>query len=243
MLINETINRVQSAYSKGMPSDDSRLSNRHIYSKLKSSRIRVISQQLSKKQIVNQWCYQSIVIKLTSVPIHECANISSDTCKVLRSETPIPQIFTNMDMHLIQSVTSIDGSQEFGITTWEDLRYKKGRKYTQDIPEYFLKNGYIYITNKKVLDVVLITALFNDPIEAKIYSNLCGEEYTSCLSYLDYDFAIDGKLEDVIIDMTVNEFLYNFSQTRDDRQNNASDDIAVPQRRYNQNQRSQDTNE
>ena len=243
MKIGEAIQRVQSAYSKGMQSDDSRLSNRHTYSKLRSARIRVISQQLGKKQIVSQWCYQPIVVKLSIAPIHECSDILSDTCKVLKSTMPIPQIFTNMDMHLIQSVTSIDGSQEYGFTSWEELRHKKGRRYTKDIPEYFIKNGYLYVTNRKVLDLVLVTALFNDPIEAKVYSNSCGGEYISCASYLDYDFAIDGKLEDVIIELTINEFLYNFSQTRDDRLNNAADDTSVPQRRYNQNQRGQDTNE
>ena len=243
MKISEAIERVQSAYSKGMQSDDSRLSNRHIYSKLRSSRIRVISQQLSKKQIVSQWCYQPIVVKLITAPVHECAVITSITCKILRSELTIPQIFTNMDMHIIQSVTSLDGSHEYGITSWEELRHKKGRKYTKDLPEYFIKNGYLYITDKRVLEMVLITAIFNDPIEAKTYSDSCGGVYNSCLSYLDYDFALDGKLEEAVIELTANEFLYTFSQTRDDRQNNAADDIAVPQRRYNQNQRSQDPNE
>jgi hypothetical protein len=236
MIIGEAIQRVQSVYSKGASSDDSRLSNRHVYSKLRSSRVRIISQVINKNQIVSQWCYQPIYVKMVQAGKHDCADITTATCKVLKSTKPIPQIFTDMDKHLIQSVTTIDASQGFGFTTWEDIRFRKGRKYTTDIPECYIKDGYLYIVDRKVCDLIILTALFNDPIEAKNYSNSCGGEYQTCKSYLDYDFAIDGKLEEVIIDMTNAEFIYNFSQTRDDRTNNATDDVTTPQKRYNQNQ-------
>lgn len=243
MIIGEAIQRIQSAYSKGMQSDDSRLSNRHIYSKLRSSRIRIISQVINKNQIVSQWCYQPIYIKMLSVSKHECSDITSDTCKVLKSANPLPQIFTDMDKHLIQSVTTIDGSHGFGKTTWDSIRFKNGRKYTKEIPEYFIKDGYLYITNKKTQDLLVVTALFNDPIEAKKYSDSCGKESLSCKSYLEYDFAIDGKLEEVIIEMTNQEFIYNFSQTKDDRLNNAADDATTPQRRNQNLSQSPDNNE
>ena len=230
MLVGEGINRVQSAYSKGSPSDDTRLSNRLIYSKLRSLRIKAIEQKLNKKQVVSQWCYQPIFVEMQEVSKHECPELVSETCKVLRSKRAIPQIFTNMVRLQVQSVTSLDGSQSYTETSWENIKYKQGRKYTKDIPEYYFRNGYLYITDKKVLGVISLTALFNDPIEAKNFSDNCGKIPTMCTSYLDYDFAVDGKLEEVIITMCKDELLGDFSG-RDDRQNNAVDDVQLLQRR------------
>lgn len=223
MIVGEAIQRIQSAYNKGMQSDDSRLSNRHVYSKLRSSRIRVISQQINKKQIVSQWCYQSIVVKMISAPLNECSDIKS-SCMIMKSYKPLPQIFTSMDKHLIQSVTSSDGSIGFSQTYWDIIRYKNGRKYTQNLPEFYIKDGYLYITNRKMINFVIVAALFNDPIEAKKYSNECGNDTTSCISNLQYDFAIDGKLEEVVIELARDELVGIFSQLKEDRQNNARDD-------------------
>ena len=60
MKVHEIIQRVQSLYSKGCQSDDSRLSPRHIYSKLVSLRSKYISQQAKKKQKINQWNFQTL---------------------------------------------------------------------------------------------------------------------------------------------------------------------------------------
>ena len=73
MKIGEIVQRVQSLYSKGVHSDDSRLSARHIYNKLLTVRARLISQEAKKKQKISQWNYQTIsCIELIKVPAHEC---------------------------------------------------------------------------------------------------------------------------------------------------------------------------
>ena len=61
MKVIEIIQRIQSLYSKGAQSDDSRLSDRHIYNKLLTLRSKYISQQAKKKQKVNQWNFQVLV--------------------------------------------------------------------------------------------------------------------------------------------------------------------------------------
>ena len=50
MYIKEVIERIQSLYSKGVSSDESRLSDRHVYNKVLSVRMQLLSQQLKKKQ-------------------------------------------------------------------------------------------------------------------------------------------------------------------------------------------------
>jgi len=50
MKVEEAIQRVQSMYSRGLQSKDSRLSSRHIYSALCSGRATLIQQQIDKGQ-------------------------------------------------------------------------------------------------------------------------------------------------------------------------------------------------
>lgn len=58
MLIKEVIQRIQALYSKGVKSDDSRLSSRHIYSKLKSTRGRLLYEKVNKRQFIASINYQ-----------------------------------------------------------------------------------------------------------------------------------------------------------------------------------------
>ena len=54
MKIGEIVTRVQSLYSKGVASDDSRLSNRLIYNKMLTVRSRLIVEQAKKKQRISR---------------------------------------------------------------------------------------------------------------------------------------------------------------------------------------------
>ena len=46
----EVISRIQSMYSKGTASDDTRLSARHIYSKMKTSRSFLLKRELDRRK-------------------------------------------------------------------------------------------------------------------------------------------------------------------------------------------------
>ena len=48
MKIGEIAQRVQSLYSRGVESDDTRLMQRHIYNKLLTTRAKLISEQAKK---------------------------------------------------------------------------------------------------------------------------------------------------------------------------------------------------
>jgi len=87
MKINELIQRIQSLYSKGVQSDDTRLSNRHVYNKIKTVRSKLVSQEAKKKQKISSWNYQPIpCIELIKVDAHDCPCIPPVGCKILRSK-------------------------------------------------------------------------------------------------------------------------------------------------------------
>lgn len=230
MLIGEAIQRVKHLYGKGVESSDSRLTNRFVYSILRTVRERILSQELKKKQIISEWSYQTIPCLPTIVaPTHECPCIPWDGCEILRSEFKIPQIITDNDRHVIKSVSKITGTGknfldvQFDETTWMHVKYQSGFKFGKTKSQFFIHNGYLYIVHNKTLELVALVAVFTDPLEAYNAASFCDKEI-QYKSYLEYDIHIDGKLDKSLIDMAYQEIVYVFSQMQpDDRLNNIDD--------------------
>ena len=228
MLVKELIQRVQSLYSKGVESDDSRLSSRHIYNKLLSVRSRLISQQAKKKQRVSQWNYQTIpCIELVKVPAHDCPCLPPIGCEILRSKYKLPAPLSGLSDDLIDWVRSIEKSIKIDRITINALTAQKGNKYTAKKLQFFIENEYLYISTPSNLKVVAMRALFEDPIEAEQFKGYCDEDCTDCdcIDYLGYEFPIDTDLVDTLIEMAVKEVVILFSQSPEDLSNNTRDSI------------------
>lgn len=226
MLLEEIIQRVQSAYSHGVQSSDSRLTNLHIYNKLLTVRAVLITQRLRKRQSISQWSYQTIpCIKLILAPIHEC-DCAPKGCTIVRSKYKIPKPLTNMDSHMIE-FTSLDGSQTPSEVKWTALKHLKGNKYTGTKPSWFIRNEYLYMTDTKILDTFSVTGLFEDPEKVNQFIGLCEcDPIEDCDSPMDRDFNIDADLIEPMIEIATDELIAKFYQTGEDRYNDAQDNNA-----------------
>lgn len=178
MILSELLQRIQSLYSKGVQSDDTRLSSRHIYSKLKSVRSRLISEKAKKKQNISQFNFQTLsCVELEQVPIHDCPCIPVPGCMILRTKYPLPKPLSDYNTILIDSVTSLDGSVVYSEIKFEEIKYKASNKYTAKKPEYFIRNNYLYIFTPTHLSTkvttIMITGLFEDPLEAHKFPSPC----------------------------------------------------------------------
>lgn len=224
METRKIISRVEALYSKGAASDDSRLSKRLIYNKLITVRSRLLTQKIKAHQVLSHWNYQTLdCIDLIEAPKGECPP-NTNKCTILRSKKLIPKILTDLDNTLIKSVTSIDGSTVFYPTEWELFKNAEGNKYTKNLPQYFFRNGYLYITKMVSLEVVTMTALFGDPVEADNFNKK--ETDKDCLGLLDKEFPIDHDMIDMAVRLASEELILLFSQMAEDKINNASDDSS-----------------
>ena len=245
MIIKELIQRVQSLYSKGVQSDDSRLSARHIYSKLLSARARLITQKVNKRQKISQWVYQTLdCVKLVKAMPYECPCLPAVGCSILRTKLELPAPLTGtLDGHTIQSVTSVEGSITFDETTWKAKKYSAGSKYTSKKPDFYIRNNYLYITVKGAPKVISITGLFENPLEVAKFPSICGEATCSevqqrtdqpvgntpsdacpeCMSPLDLELPIDKAMVETLIEMAANELIAVFNQGQEDISNNNLD--------------------
>lgn len=231
MRIREILQRVQSLYSKGVQSDDTRLAARHIYSKVLTSRARLIIQKMNKRQKISQWAYQTLdCVELIKALPYECPCLPSVGCVILRTKEELPKPLTGLlDGHMIQSVTSLEGSITMSETTWKEKKYAKGKKYTSSNPDYYIRNNYLYVTLKEGPKVITVTGLFEDPLEVEEFPGICdegcGEECVDCSSPLDKDLPISKDMVETLIEMTVNELISIFSQGQEDLTNNATDSL------------------
>lgn len=229
MRIGEIIQRVQSLYSKGVNSDDSRLMNRHIYNKLLTIRAKLISQEAKKKQRISQWNYQTIpCVELIKVSGHECPCIPPIGCDILRSKYKLPKPLTGLSGNLIQSVTSIDRTIKIDEISINAIKVQKGNKYTPKKINYFIQNNYLYISTSSKIEVVSIVGLFEDPIEVKNFIGLCDtncEDCKKCIDYQEENFYIDNDLVDTMVELSAIELIQIFSQNTEDVTNNSKDSL------------------
>lgn len=226
MLIKEIIERIQSLYSKGVSSDESRLSDRHVYNKVLSVRMQLLSQQLKKKQRLSDWNYTILpCVELIKVPNHECSCLGDLGCDVYRTKFPIPRVLTDSNRHYIEFVMSVENGFKIEEVTRQGVLYLKGNKYTGSKPKYLFENGYLYFPMPKSPGIVKIKLLAEDPLEARKYPSICADcvECEDCTSYPDYPFDIDGDLIEPLIDICVQEIIGIFERRTEDTKNNSRD--------------------
>lgn len=235
MKIGEISQRVQSLYSKGVASDDSRLSNRLVYNKLLTVRARLISQEAKKKQRVSQWNYQVIsCIELIKVPAHECPCLPPIGCDMLRSKYKLPKPLSGLSGSLIQTVTTIDRGKKLNEVSMNAVKSLTGNKYTSKSINYFIEEGYLYITSPSKIEFVRLIGLFEDPIKAKQFENFCKEncvDCTDCIDYQEEEFPIDNDMIDTLIELTVQELVILFRQSVQDETNDSSDNASNNRRK------------
>jgi hypothetical protein len=233
MFIKEVIERIQSLYSKGVSSDESRLSDRHVYNKILSVRMQLLSQQLKKKQRISDWNYSILpCVELIKVPNHECPCLGDLGCDVYRTKFPIPRVMTDSNRHYIDFVMSVESGMRIEETTRQGVLYLKGNKYTGTKPKFLFENGYLYFPIQKSPGVVKIKLLAEDPLEAMHFPSLCDDcqNCTDCIPAPDHEFAIDGDLIEPLIDICVQEIIGIFGGRSEDKDNN-SRDIQRPEGR------------
>ena len=227
MILKEYFQRILSRYSKGVQSDDVRLVPPHIYNKMLSVRKLLLFQKSNKKQKISKWNLQVLkCIELIEVNPGDISCIPPRGCKILRSRHKLPKPIHSLAKNLITSVTSLDAQHIFSETNWESLKYQYANKYTGTLPKYFIRDSYLHITLKTDVNKMLVSAegLFEDPIEAYNFPSGCEcSDCDNCMAFEDYEFPLDGELEEPLIELTSVELIEEFNKNQQDITNDSKD--------------------
>lgn len=230
MILREILQRIQSAYSKGVSSDDSRLSNRHIYNKLLSVRALLLSREAKAKRKISSWNYMTIpCAEIIEVPSNEeCPCIPETGCSVYRTKHKLPKPIMSLVGHMIKSVTNLNNTIKYTEMSLNQSIYSKGSKYAKNSNKYILENGYLYIVSKFPPLIVKITMLPEDVAEAHVFKSFCeGNNNDDCgTSILDMEFPIDSSLVDPLIHFTYEELVIGLARSQEDMINNSQDNAV-----------------
>lgn len=231
MKVEDLIQRVLSGYSKGVQSDDSRLSSRYVYSILLTVRSRILSQKSRRKQKISDWDYTTLpCVELVVAAPHECPCLPTVGCTILKTKEPLPKPLTNFNKHIIKSVTSILAPNQdmvvYNPSTWTEQKYKAGSKYTKDTPDYWIRNGYLYTRHTKGPKVLTIEFLPEDPIKASTYPSFCGTTQSACVSMMEQEFPLELGQVDTFVKMAVEELTVLFIPSQQDIKSNSIDERA-----------------
>jgi len=222
MLIKDVISRISALYEKGASSDNSRLSARHIYNKLVTSRATMLRRDFDKKRGASDWIYQSIdcvEMKPASNKICECVDIPAG-CSLLQSVQEIPKTIAPAFGPEIAYVGNSDGSKLYSGSGFVRNKYKSGNKYTSKQPDWFILERFLYVTIEDLTKYVSVTAVFEDPLQ--VFDVDTCNQY-ACLNPLEQVFPVSIHMIDPIVEMTVAELVTIMKSVPEDKENDAQE--------------------
>jgi hypothetical protein len=206
----ELIARVKSANK--FISDDDLISDRFIYSLLKSKASVLIKREVNLKKLLHSDNLYQVYecVCLVEAPGAEC----DLGCPIRRTKNKLPQIEEGLYSYFIQGVFNTSNSEELFPTTIRDfinhsrLRIKSNRKY------YTIRNGYLYVLDPDI-ESVNMYAYFTESIE--------DPDGSECLSMYDKQFKIVPYLLDPLIQL-VNQDLINYHKLPVEQEDNNRDE-------------------
>ncbi len=215
MKIGEVIARVQHEYSKGVPSDDSRLSNRLIYNKLKTVRSEFLINDSRKNRTIDDSIRQSLIIELEA----DGGDCKASVCRIMRSKSEIPDMVLDSDTDNFV-VTSTNGEILFTSTKFEDVKHQSGNKYTSNYEKYYFEGDIIKIVNSRI-GKIAIRGIWEDPIVVEKMNISCNNG--SYVNNQDIDFYTPSNMIDGIVKTTATELLGIFTKMKEDTNNNTAE--------------------
>ena len=219
--INEIASDIRNMATSGDLSYAFRIEDEQIYFWIHEARAMLISQALSKRQnITDVWLQAIKCLKLIQVDASECC-LTPSSCYVLRSEEQLPiTIETHLDNSIVR-VTTTDGDIISKSNPFE-AKYNKYNKYTAEKPQWFIQNGYLYITNTDILEYVTVYGLFEDPTSLAGFIDCNGQ---SCFD-IDSPYPVSLKMANEITNYIIKAKVIPFMKFKQDDTNDGSNESA-----------------
>ena len=179
-------------------------------------RAMLISQAIGKRQDISDiWVQALPCMELELVDSSDCCIITTD-CYILRTKVRLPSSIETSGDNFIIRVTTPTGDIISKSNPFE-AKYNKYNKYTAKKANWYLQDGYLYITNEKLLEYVNIFAIFENPEELSGYSN-CGG--SSCFNW-DSPYPCSLKMGNDITNIIMQTKVMPFLQMPHDTSNDA----------------------
>lgn len=182
---------------------DSRLTNKFVYSKLISKTSFIISQYADKLSLTNVLeAYQTLpCLKIIEVDSIEECNLVCSSFRVYRTECKLPEMYYDSINPIIKSIRTLDNSQSITLTTIEYIELNNNdtdSKYDKSIYAYF-QNGYLYLTKKVPIKVI---GMFISDVSS--FDCECNKDQP-CTKFLDSIWYVPIKIRDLVLQQVIQD--------------------------------------
>lgn len=173
---------------------DSNYSNQFLYQSLMEHAKWLIKREIQKGVIYkNTYFFQSLKCQnvIETSLIDPCCPIKTN-CKIYRTECKIPDVWIDNNGPVIKTVTSVDGSTDFWITTpstWQNKRLDPYQKMS-DMKYTFYSDGYFWFPEHNPHKINIFGFWIDDISEL----NGC-DQNEECVKFLDTPFYLPDWLE------------------------------------------------
>lgn len=173
---------------------DSTFFNRDLYQALVENAKWLIKREIQKGSIYKSVTFfQTLacqdVIETTS--IDPCCPVKTN-CKIYRTKCKLPEFWTDIDGPVIKSITSVDGSTYFEMTTpttWQSIRIDPYKKWSKQMYAFY-SDGYLWFPEHNPHKINILGFWVDDVDQL----NGCAED-PPCVRYLDTKFPLPDWLE------------------------------------------------
>ena len=200
---------------------DTRLTDRDIFTVMKSHSYWVISQESDKLKISKQQhLFQSYVCaEVIPVPTTDsCCNVQTK-CKIYRTKEHLPSMFTDDSGQIIRTVTSVDWSENLQRTSFENfLKIQDDPEYKYNKTKYFfIRDNFMYFPTTQWRKINMMIYCDTD---VSIYNKCNCKKEEGCIKMQDRLWRVPDKLQSRVIDATINEFAKTYMREKYDDEAN-----------------------
>lgn len=207
---------IQNILNKGVPSDDTRLSNRLVAHALKQSRSKLLKQKLDTSIRISESNYQIICVPLEQHVFHDCSCITDNNeCLVLRSTESIPKYMLSRMGSTLQA-RYLDGKNipVVSITSNELAEYSLT---ANNKTGYLMDGERLYILNNLKLSAITLKAIWEDPEEVDDFNTLTCDQSDDCSNVMSDEFPIDSELVYPMYQLSIDLLGYSYKFPEDTR--------------------------
>lgn len=216
---------LQNLLNKGVPSDDTRLSNRLVAHALKQSRSKLLKQKLDTSIRISESNYQIICVPLEQHTFHDCSCITDNNeCLILRSTENIPKYMMGKMGSTLQA-RYLDGRNipMISITSNELAEYSLT---ANNKIGYFMDAERFYILNNLKLREITLKAIWEDPEEVEDFNALTCDQVEDCPDVMSDEFPIDSELVYPMYQLSIDLLGYSYKFPEDTRNDGKAVEIV-----------------
>ena len=217
---NEAVSKIINSFK--FLNKDERISRRYVLRLLRDASKNLLSQKLLDRTISEEQNLYSKIecFEFEKVDIFSCPIIEFRKCNTLmRSKKPLPELIFSRNGASIKEVVSVDDLTEVYLTTPDQYRRDRKRKYysIEDTYLYVDTDNYAYIVDKLVyaVNITLLTIKTDEVNEA----SSCSKD-AACKSAWEYDFKVPDKLQDTVFKEVLQILSNPYSARREDNNTN-----------------------